>query len=314
MKKTRIFLTIFAIFGLFSSCAPAQNGRYTIVGQFDTVIEVIAPDGQKQAEQYGKQAEALLKTWHKLCDAYHAYDNVTGIYAINHAAGAWVDVERPLFDLLFFGLSGYEKTGGAVNLVGGAVTKLWKNVSVPPDKEAVMRALEHIAPESLELDEKNLRVRLSDAEAQLDVGAFAKGYALEQVAKVLEADGFSGVLNATSSVRCVGDYTAHVGVGDPIKGGYDRVAALCQTALATSGTNQRYFTYQGKNYHHIIDFTTGFPSESGVIQASVVCDDAGLADLYATAAVINGKSNVPALLYLEDGQTKIVEGWQDVTK
>ena len=130
----------------------------------------------------------------------------------------------------------------------------------------------------------------------------------------MEKDGFTGILNATSSVVAIGERTARVGIADPKADGYGQIVMLHGKALATSGVNQRFFTYQGKNYHHIIDLKTGYPTDNGTVQASVICDDAAWADVYATAALIQGTSNVPALLYFENGETKTFEEWNHVTQ
>lgn len=50
----------------------------------------------------------------------------------------------------------------------------------------------------------------------------------------------------------------------------------------TSGIYERFFTVNGKNYHHIIDPETLFPSER-YLSVSIVCDDSGLADALSTA-------------------------------
>lgn len=299
MKK-RLFAAVAAAVLLLSSCAGEARRRGEIYGTFDTVIEVITSLPQAETDRFTALAKEKLEEWNKLTDAYHPYEGVNGIYAINHSGGKPVPAEEKLLDLLTFGMEAYRETGGTIDLTCGAVTRLWKDVDAPPSEAAVTEALRHVGIENLVIDREKNTVCLLDPDAALDVGAFAKGYALQQVAKELQTEGFRGVLSATSSVVAVGDNAA-IGISDPKNGGYDRVLTLRDTALATAGTNQRFFEYQGRKYHHIIDLSDGFPSDSGVIQASIVCEDAGWADVYATAAVIDGHTERDGLLYDAEG-------------
>jgi thiamine biosynthesis lipoprotein len=124
----------------------------------------------------------------------------------------------------------------------------------------------------------------------LDVGAVAKGYAIEKVAVYLENKGISGyLLNVGGNVRAIGtrgDGKAwNAGVENPDTTSaepYIAQVGLINQAIATSGNYQRYYTVDGKNYHHIIDSSTLMPGEN-FVSVSVVCDDAGVADSLSTA-------------------------------
>ncbi len=300
MKK-RVCAALCAAVLLLSACGNTPRRRGEIYGTFDTVIEVITSLPRAETDRWTAAAREKLETWHKLTDAYHAYEGVTGVYEINKNAGKPVKTDEKLLDLLTFGVEAYGKTDGAVDLTCGALTRLWKDTETPPSKETIDTALRHVGVEKLVIDRVNGTACLTDPDAALDVGAFAKGYALQRVADELRADGFRGVLSATSSVVSVGD-DATIGIADPKNGGYDRVITLKDRALATAGTDQRYFVYEGKKYHHIIDLSGGYPADSGVIQASVVCEDAGLADVFATAAIIRGGTAEDAILYDANGK------------
>ncbi|MBQ6947315.1 MAG: FAD:protein FMN transferase [Clostridia bacterium] len=295
--KNRIFSLCLVLCLCLSlcSCRGEQTYRYTVTGTFDTIIEILSSSAEA-TEHYGKTAEKQLKIWHELCDAYHPYADVVGIYAINQSGGKWVTVSDELLGLLTFGQQAYAKTEGAVNMMCGAVSRLWKDTETPPTEAEIRAALSHTDIGCLEIDGN--RVRLTDPDAYLDMGAFAKGYALERVARQLEADGFGGLISAVSSVIAVGDKNGQpfaVGIGDQ-QGGVGAVLQLKNMALSTSGTDQRYFIYEEKTYHHILDLTTGFPAESGVTQASVLHENAAWADVYSTAALIRGRAEGDAIL------------------
>lgn len=70
---------------------------------------------------------------------------------------------------------------------------------------------------------------------------------------------------------------------------------VSNTCVVTSGDYERFFDYEGKRYHHIIDPRTGYPSE-GCISATVVAPDAAFADALATALCVLGPDQGLALV------------------
>ena len=154
---------------------------------------------------------------------------------------------------------------------------------------------------------------------KLDVGAVAKGYAVEMVARELEARGISGyLLNCGGNVRAVGKKPDgsnwRVGVNDPTSeesGTNLEVLAFENQALVSSGSYQRFYVVNGKSYHHIIDRETLMPAV-GFLQVSVVCTDSGLADGLSTAlfcmsleeglALAESIEGVEALFVTESGE------------
>ena len=104
----------------------------------------------------------------------------------------------------------------------------------------------------------------------LDVGAVAKGYAVEAAAAAAEERGLQSALLNIGGQRAGhrrkrptarGAWTA--GVTNPWGGDPAYIQAVelpdgC--SLVISGDYQRYFTYEGQRYSHLIDLTTGWPA------------------------------------------------------
>ncbi len=297
--KRKVLAMLVAVCLLLSLCSCGNRAhRYTVSGTFDAIIEVICYTSAADAQKFGAKAEQMLTEYHKLFDSYHCWAGVNNICSLNESGGQWVEISKELQDLLYFGKEVYEQTDGVVNLMGGAVSLLWKETEVPPAQDKIAQALGHIDINALEI--KNGKARITDAAARIDVGAFAKGYALQKVADRLKSQGFVGIISAVSSVVAVGDKN-----GSPFSvglmgadGGIAKSIELAEKkALSTSGIDQRYFTYEGKRYHHIIDLSTGYPAENGVRQASVLHTDAGWADALSTAALITGEDSADTIIY-----------------
>ena len=154
---------------------------------------------------------------------------------------------------------------------------------------------------------------------RLDVGATAKGFSTEKLAKMLEKDGTSGyVLSLGGNVRTVGASPTgekwNVGIEDPNgKETYPAMLALESEALVTSGSYRRFYTSGGVNYHHIIDPETLLPSDR-YKSVSVVCTDAAIGDALSTALfnmsiedgekLISKLDNVGVLWIKVDGNMK----------
>lgn len=290
---------------LLCSCASVAHGeRYTasFLDVFDTASQlVIYADSQEEANHLAQWIYGELLRYHKLFDQYNDWPEVVGLYEVNEkAAISPVAVEPELFSLLVFAKELYSQTNGKMNIAMGSVLRLWHQAredglahpetSSLPEMATLQNAALHTNPEHLILDEENQTVFFTDPAMKLDVGAIAKGYAVEQVAQQLEAEGVSGVLlSIGGNVRAIGvrpDGTAFpVGVQNPdltAEQKHIAVLTLSNASLVTSGSYQRYYTVDGKQYHHIIDPATLMPA-THVWAVSVVTKDSGLADALSTA-------------------------------
>jgi thiamine biosynthesis lipoprotein len=186
-----------------------------------------------------------------------------------------------------------------MNIAMGSVLSIWhdyrtaglddyKNASLPPMSD-LQAAAEHVNIDDIIIDDENNTVFLADPKMKLDVGAFAKGYAVEMVARMLEDMGKTGyTLNVGGNIRTIGTKYN----GDMWKAGIENPAdtttyieyiSLAGEAVVTSGSYQRYYIVNGKSYHRIIDIDTLMPAEKGFLSVSVICKDSGMGDGLSTA-------------------------------
>jgi thiamine biosynthesis lipoprotein len=161
----------------------------------------------------------------------------------------------------------------------------------------------------------------------LDVGAVAKGYAVEMVARSLEEQGITGyLLNVGGNVRTVGSKQDGspwiVGIENPADSEAEPYLAylrLSGQSLVTSGSYQRYYVVNGKRYHHIIDPDTLMPHDL-YLSVSVVCKSSADGDALSTAlfcmtyeeglTLIESIPDAEAMWVLPDG-TKITSSGFD---
>jgi thiamine biosynthesis lipoprotein len=142
-----------------------------------------------------------------LYDIYNEYEGINNLCTINKSEGE-VATEKEIIDLLLFSKDMYALSEGKVNVAMGSVLSIWHNyrtegaktpetASLPP-LELLQSAGEHTHIEKVIINKEKNTVCLSDPKLKLDVGAVAKGYALEKCAEKLEEKGISVKQKAVS--------------------------------------------------------------------------------------------------------------------
>lgn len=303
---------------------------------FDTVSYVYsyANDSQEDFQARCDGVSEILGKYHKLFDIYYEHTGVTNLRTINqNAGGEPLEVDRELIDFLLYAKELYEKTNGEMNIMMGSVLKLWhdcrtaatsdpSNATIPA-KEELDAANLHTAMSALEIDAENNTVRISDPKASIDVGALGKGYATEMAAQYLYDIGAeSYVLNVGGNIRIIGHKPDGSGWATGIKNPanpeqYAMRVTIADISCVTSGNYERYFTVNGKKYHHVIDKDTLMPSEY-FASVTIFTPDSGLADALSTAlfsmsyedglALVSELGNVEVLWITSDGTQYYTDG------
>ena len=279
-------------------------GRFDteFLGLFDTVTSITGyAEDEETFDRYAGEIRRQLEEYHRLYDRYNTYEGINNIKTINDQAGvAPVEVDPRILGLLEEAVSMYEETGGKLNVAMGSVLTVWheyreKGNAHPekarlPEEARLREAMDHMDIRDVIIDREASTVYLADPEMSLDVGAVAKGYAAEQVIRDLERQGAEHLLlNIGGNIRALGSrgdgspWTA--GIQNPDTDSPDRylhILELEDMSLVTSGSYQRYYTVDGKPYHHIIDPDTGMP-ENRYVSVTVLCPDSGMADALSTA-------------------------------
>ena len=310
----------------------------TYLSLFDTVtiVKGYAVDEKTFQESLEPFYEEFLLC-HELFDIYEDYANLPNIKTINDKAGAEaVKVDDRIVSLLLFCREMYEVTGGAVDVTLGPVLSLWHDArevgeanpekAYIPDMDELKAALEHCGIDKLVIDEEASTVMLTDSEAKLDVGAIAKGYAIQRASEKLPEGYLISVGGnvLTTGGKEGGDTPWVIGIQDP-NGSADSFiekVSLVKGSVVTSGDYQRYYTVDGKNYHHIIDPETLMPSTYGR-GVTILCDDSGLADALSTALFLMDKESgeklvlsqgAEALWIDEEGNEYYTDGFKERLK
>ncbi len=179
----------------------------------------------------------------------------------------------------------------------GKLIKLWNfdDSSLadrqPPDPDLIDE-LTLSQPNMTDIEFNGILIRSLNPDLYLDFGAFGKGYGIDRAINKLKDMGFNNALiNAGGDLRAIGqNYNRpwRIGIRHPRENG---IIASLETegdeSIFTSGDYERFYMYQGKRYHHIIDPRSGYPAR-GTMSVTVIHSDATTADAAATALFIAG--------------------------
>ena len=301
---------------LLGGCAGAKQEKKqytaTFLTLFDTVTTVVGrADSEAQFKEKAQKVHDALLEYHHLFDIYNDYEGIHNLKTVNDAAGFGpVQVDSRIIWLLSECKKVFGTTGGKVNVAMGSVLKLWHDarsdgINDPvnaklPDRSALESAAEHTDLDAVVIDDAASTVFITDPRLRLDVGAIAKGWAVQQVAEKMPA----GLLISVGGNVCATGPKDEsgtpwvVGVQDPAGGdSYLHTLYVTKGSVVTSGDYQRTYMVDGKLYHHIIDPETLYPSEYWR-SVTVVCDHSGWADALSTALF---------LLPLEEGQELLAQ-------
>ncbi len=331
------------------ACSGPVQKRYeaNFLELFDTATTIVGYAQSKEMfADYSQMIYDYLEEYNQLFDIYNDYKDINNMKTINDNAGIQpIKVDQEIIDLLLFSKQLYELTDGKVNIAYGSVLLLWHDhrikaledpdiASLPDFKELEDRA-NHTDINDIIIDEDASTVYLKDKDMKLDVGAIAKGYAVEKVAQKIREKGFvQGMISVGGNVRTLGNkYDENgnqipwaVGIQNPdLKSEESTLYTLnlSECSLVTSGIYERYYTVDGKQYHHIIDPETLMPAQY-FVSLSIVVKDSGSADALSTAIfnmpydkgidLIEELDETEAMWVFYDGTMKYSSGFQSMIR
>ncbi|HYF75258.1 MAG TPA: FAD:protein FMN transferase [Candidatus Nitrosocosmicus sp.] len=221
------------------------------------------------------------------------------IITLNNASGVnEVKLSPDTFFVVEKGLEYSKRSKGAFDITVGPVVKQWNigtEYAAIPDKDKLAEAVKLVDYERLSLNKDKLTARLADAGMKVDLGAIAKGYAADEVARVLKENGVQhAIINLGGNVMTVGGNPNgnpwKIGIQDPFnpRGEFLGIVPIKDQTVVTSGTYERFFEVDGKKYHHILNTTTGYPTDNNLYSVSIITDKSVDGDGYSTTCLLLG--------------------------
>lgn len=245
------------------------------------------------------------------------YEKTSDVARVNASAGLSPQViHSDTFGLLRRALQFSELSEGAFDITVRPLTQLWgigKKGDFIPSQGEVSDALELVGYRDLLLDEAERTAFLSKPGMSIDLGGIAKGYAADEVMRILLEHGIkSALVNLGGNIATFGQREDgehwQIGIQNPLsaRGGYIGTIESVDRTVVTSGSNERFFMKDGVRYHHILDPRTGYPSVSGLLSVTAVCGSSTDADALTTALFVSGTQKAMQLLGNFDAQAVFV--------
>jgi thiamine biosynthesis lipoprotein len=226
------------------------------------------------------------------------YSSTELIEVNRHAGEEPVAVSEDTFYVVQRALEYSRMTNGAFDVSIGPLVDLWgigTEYAAVPEEEEIESLLPRVDYEKVQMNPEDQTIYLPEEGMGLDVGGIAKGYAAEEVARILREEGIEhALLDFGGNILAMGrkpDGTDwKIGIQNPQqqRGEFLGVVEDEAMTVVTSGDYERFFTKDGVRYHHIIDSRTGYPARTGLSSVTIVAADSTEADALSTAVYVMG--------------------------
>lgn len=284
MKKYVCIIAVCMLFILpLEACSITNNNNKEYEQSF------ISMDTAMQLSAYGPNAKSAVdeskKRIDELNDMASSTIDTSDVSQINSAAGKdYVKVHPEIIKMLVASQKYSKISNGMWDITVGPLVNLWgigtDNERLPSDEE-IKAKLPLVGYDKISINENDNTVMLKETNMAIDLGGIAKGFAADEVLKIYKKYNIkNGLINlGSSSIYAVGknDKGNKWGIGlknprSDEKDNYLGVIKIADEGISTSGDYERYFIKDGKRYHHILDPSTGYPVDNGVMSVTVIID------------------------------------------
>jgi thiamine biosynthesis lipoprotein len=299
MKFKKISIAILCIGLLLTGCQKPVEDTSVSRTQFvlGTVVTIALYEGGSE--------EILDQVFNRLLEIENLMSanlDASEIGRINSQAGLEpVRVSDETLAVIEKGIYYGQVSDGAFDITMEPVVHLW-NIGTEeakvPDMSVLAQRVAKVDYQKVQINRQDQTVFLPEKGMGLDLGGIAKGYAADEIVRLLEGQGVSeAMLNLGGNVYAMGMKEGaslwKIGIQNPFdsRNAYFGIASIANKSVVTSGPYERYFEEDGKRYHHIFDSSTGLPIENEIASVSVIADLSMDGDALSTTLYAMGIDN-----------------------
>ena len=288
----------FIIFGLvvvLSGCEDGAARQFAFTGPtMGTSYSIKVIGAKVDAGDLQQQVDERLAA---LSMVFSTYIEDSEISRINSNLDKQLSISDNMAAVLGVSQQVHEFSGGAFDVTVGPLVNLWGfgpdgRVNGVPDDAAIELATSQTVFNRLVIRNRQLQRPLS---LYIDLSAVAKGYAVDEIAGLLEAAGaehymveIGGEVKTRGKNSGGSDWIIGIEAPDRQARRLYRTLPVVDLALATSGDYRNFFEHQGAIYSHTIDPRTGWPVSHSLGSVTVLHESAAMADALATAFSVLG--------------------------
>ncbi|WP_411680799.1 FAD:protein FMN transferase [Clostridium thailandense] len=282
---------------LISIFITSDNKNYSIVRDSYSLGTIV------QLKAYGSKAEKAIE---EVIDKLNEIDNKMSVFKgysevskINTSAGEESQVvSKDTYFLIKKAVEYCSISGGAFDITIRPLVELWgigKDNSRIPESNELTKKIKLVNYKDIVLHEDTKSVFLRNKEQQIDLGGIAKGFAADEAKNILVKHNIKNAIidlggNIFALGKNVNGLPWRIGIQDPLKsrGQFVGIINIINKSVVTSGGYERYFIQDDKIFHHIINPSTGYPSESDILSATIISDYSIDGDGLSTGIYIMG--------------------------
>jgi thiamine biosynthesis lipoprotein len=263
-----------------------------------------APPGSRLT-QLQSSVERRLETINRQMSTYRPDSD---LMRFNHSASInWQAQPAAVVELVEQAAAVSVLSDGRYDITVGPLVNLWGfgnsgERDAAPAARVIHDTLARVGYRQLETRQEPPALKKNHPQLEIDLSSIAKGWAVDQIAELVRSAGFSDFL-----VEIGGELRAHgqkapgipwrIAIEQP---SYEtrvvqRIIALQDVAMATSGDYRNFFTDDGQRYSHTIDPETGRPVRHRLASVTVLAEECATADAWATALLALGEQHGPDL-------------------
>ncbi len=251
-----------------------------------TVVEVVTP--------YPEAANIVFDEIRRLESLFDIHRPSSEVSRLNRF-GRLENAKADTVDIIKQAKEFYAISAGAFDVTSARLSALWRRyagVSRLPSKARISEQMRFTGSDKILLNEDDYVIEFKAPGVEIDLGAIAKGWALDRAAQRLKNQGITDCLiNAGGQVYALGKCRGQpwkVGMLDFQAVGESIIIDLQDASASTSGDSERSFVINGVAYSHILDPRTGYPAKAGLSSVTVVAASAAAADALSTIVFILG--------------------------
>jgi len=284
----------FVVLALLAHCTEPHAASAADPARFEfeakrmgTAFRVTVYAQEAVAAKAAESAFARVAALEAVMSDYKADSEVMLACKANDAApGQPIRVSDDLLNVLTRSAEMSRLSGGAFDVSVGPLTKLWRvsrKTQESPDAKELAAALALVGPDKVTLDPTARTMTLALPGMRLDFGGVGKGFAADEVLKLLKRDfGITSALVAAAGDITCGDAPPgqpgwSVEIAPLRKGGPKRTLTLANASVSTSGDLEQVAVIAGVRYSHVLNPKTGL-GLTGRRSVTVIARDGTTAD------------------------------------
>lgn len=234
----------------------------------------------------------------------------------------WVTIPVETYTVIKEALRIYQLSNRVFDITIGPIVNLWGFGYTPqtlsiPDQATIKQTLNYIGSQYIDVRSRPYAIRKTKAQLEIDLSAIAKGFAVDVIAEYLDTLALDHyMVEIGGEIKSKGlnldGNIWRIGIEKPVadQRRIQQIISLDNMGMATSGDYRNHFEKNGVRYPHIIDPTTGMPTNNKLAAVTVLHPSTMTADGMATALLILGadagmnlahQENLAALFIIRDG-------------